>query len=408
MKNYFNKIIEDERVKTGLKFLKEDHENTLIEQKEICAISAPSFQEERRGKDYLKRFQDLGLEDIHMDEVGNVLGKISGTQNGPKLVVAAHLDTVFPEETDTTVKEKDGYLYAPAIGDDTRGLAEILSIIRAFRETGIEPIGDVVFCGNVCEEGLGDLRGVKHLFQNKKDIDGFMSIDGTGVGTIIHEATGSHRYKITYKGSGGHSFKDFGMPSAIHALGRAIAKIGDLKVPDDPKTTFTVGTVEGGTSVNAIAGEATMYVDMRSNSEEELLKLEKDCLKIVKDAVEEENNRWKHEEKIKVDIELLGNRPAGSQSEKEPIVEATVEAIKAIGLVPKIKGAASSDANIPISLGIPAIAVGRGGMSGEVHTLKEWFDPKDAYYGPQKTFLAIVGLVGIKNLSEPLLKKRSE
>lgn len=406
MKSHFDKILGDERVKRGVEFLKEDHENTLKEQKEICAISSPSFQEELRGKDYMKRFQDLGLEDVHMDEVGNVLGKISGNQNGPKLVVAAHLDTVFPQGTDTTVKEKDGYFYAPGIGDDTRGLAEILSIIRAFKETGIKPVGDVIFCGNVCEEGLGDLRGTKHLFQKQKDIDGFISIDGTGADTIIHEATGSHRYKITYRGLGGHSFKDFGMPSAIHALGRAIGKIGDLKVPEDPRTTFTVGTVEGGTSVNAIAATASMYVDMRSNSEEELLKLEKDFLKIVKESEEEENNRWNHEEKIKVNIELLGNRPAGSQSEKEPIIEATVEAIKAIGLEPKIKGAASTDANIPISLGIPAIAVGRGGMSGEIHTLKEWFDPKDAYYGPQKTFLAIVGLVGVKNLSEPCLRKR--
>jgi tripeptide aminopeptidase len=262
----YDNLIRNETVKQGLVYIKADQDNTLLDQKEICAIPAPPFKEKIRGEYYLQRLADLGLKDVRMDSEGNVLGIRPGTGNGPTLVVAAHLDTVFPEGTDTTVKEKDGKLYAPGISDDTRSLAALLSIVRAFNETNISTVGDIIFCGNVGEEGLGDLRGVKALFRDNKNIDGFISLDGTGAAGITYLATGSHRYKITYQGPGGHSFGAFGLPSATHALGRAIAKIADLQTPKEPKTTFTVGTVQGGTSVNAIAGEASMEVDMRSNS----------------------------------------------------------------------------------------------------------------------------------------------
>jgi acetylornithine deacetylase/succinyl-diaminopimelate desuccinylase-like protein len=180
-----------------------------------------------------------------MDTEGNVCGLLPGTGKGPKLLLTAHLDTVFPEGTDTTVREKDGKLYGPGISDDARGLASVLGVARAFKASGLKTVGDVMVCGNVGEEGLGNLRGVKALFRNHKDIDGFISVDGADVSAITYLATGSHRYEITYKGPGGHSFSAFGTPSAIHALGRAIARIADLKVPKEPKTTFTVGTVAG-------------------------------------------------------------------------------------------------------------------------------------------------------------------
>jgi len=244
--NAYSRLPSNPLVKKGVEFIKADHENTIAEQKEICEIPAPPFKEKIRAADYQRRLATLGLKNVQMDEEGNVFGFRPGVGKGSKLLVAAHLDTVFPEGTNTKVKEKDGILYAPGIADDTRGLAALLSVVRAFNDTGIKTMGDVMFCGNVGEEGLGDLRGVKALFRDHKDIDGFISIDGETPNGITYLATCSHRYEVTYKGPGGHSFNAFGRPSAIHALGRAIAKIAELKTHKDPKTTFTVGVISGG------------------------------------------------------------------------------------------------------------------------------------------------------------------
>ena len=233
--------------------------------------------------------QELGFKEASIDAEGNVIALRKGSGGGrPRLVVSAHLDTVFPEGTDVTLKEKDGAIIASGIGDDSRGLATMLSLIKAMNENQVATVGDILFVGTVGEEELGNLRGVKALFRDHGDIDGFISIDGLGITRVVNQATGSHRYEFTFKGPGGHSFAEFGLPSAIHAMGRAIAKIAELQPPADPKTTFTVGTVGGGTSVNAIAAEAKMAVDMRSNSEDELLKLEARLLELVKEAVADE------------------------------------------------------------------------------------------------------------------------
>jgi tripeptide aminopeptidase len=339
-----------------------------------------------------------------MDKESNAFGYRPGTGRGPKLLVAAHLDTVFPEGTNTKVKEKDGKIYAPGIADDSRGLAALLSVVRAFNNTGIRTMGDIIFCGNVGEEGLGDLRGVKALFRDHKDkdIDGFISIDGEDANNITYLATGSHRYEITYRGPGGHSFSAFGRPSATHALGRAIAKIAELKTPKDPKTTFTVGVISGGTSVNSIAAEAQMQMDMRSNKEKELLELEAKFLEIVKAAAAEENGRW-GSDKITVDIKLVGDRPAGLQSKDTMIVQAAWASTVAVGLKPSLRDPSSTDSNLPISLGIPAVTLNGGGKSENNHSPSESFDPTNAYMGPQRIFLMILGLVGVEGVNEPLL-----
>jgi tripeptide aminopeptidase len=292
VKEVYGRPTSQASVQKGLDFIRGDHENTVAEQKQICEIPAPPFKEQVRAEDFQKRLAALGLRDVQMDKEGNVFGYRPGAGKGPKLLVAAHLDTVFPAGTDVTVKEKDGTLYAPGIADDARGLAALLAIVRAFNTAAIKTTGDIIFCGNVGEEGLGDLRGVKALFREMKDIDGFISIDGNGAEKITYLATGSHRYEITYKGPGGHSFLAFGRPSAIHAMGRAIAKISDLTTPKEPKTTFTVGVVSGGTSVNSIAAEAKMLVDMRANRTEELLDLETKFMDIVRKAADEETVRW--------------------------------------------------------------------------------------------------------------------
>src|SRR3954462_9531424 len=337
----YTAILADPKVVKTLDDIKADDERALAEQKRITEIPAPPYKEKVRAEYYLKRFQELGFRDASIDAEGNVMALRKGSGGGPKLVVSAHLDTVFPEGTDVTVKEKDGVIPAPGIGDDSRGLAALLSLIQAMNANRIATVGDVLFVGTVGEEELGNLRGVKALFRDHADIDGFISIDGLGITRVVNQATGSHRYEMIFRGPGGHSFQEFGLPSATHAMGRAIAKISDLQTPSDPKTTFTVGTVSGGTSVNAIAGEARMAVDMRSNSTDELLKLEARLLDLVKQAVADENARW-NSDKMSVEIKLIGDRPAGIVALDSPIVQATQRAVAAVPRAPRVNFAGSS------------------------------------------------------------------
>ncbi len=401
----FGALARHPQVKQALAFLKSDDANTLADQKAMVVIPAPPFKEKARAENYRSRLAALGMKDARIDAEGNVIAVRRGSGGGPRLVVSAHLDTVFPEGTDLTIKERDGRLHAPGIGDDTRGLAELLSVVRAFNATGIKTVGDVLFVATVGEEGLGDLRGVKALFRDHKDIDGFISIDGSIADRITYLAVGSHRYRATFKGPGGHSFSNFGRPSAIHAMGRAIAKIGDLKTPNEPKTTFTVGTISGGTSVNAIAGDAVMEIDMRSVENPPLVQIDAEIQKAIRDAVAEENSRWGGEG-ISVEVKLVGDRPAGVQSLDTPIVHAALLATRAVGLQPMLEEAASTDSNLPISLGIPALTIGRGGKTDNQHSRDEWFDPTDAYVGPQRHFLMMLGLAGIEGASRPMLVKR--
>lgn len=400
----FQAILANPKVARTLEDIKADDARTLAEQKRITEIPAPPFKEKVRAEYYLKRFQELGLKDASIDSEGNVIALRKGSGGGrPKLVVSAHLDTVFPEGTDVSVKEKDGAILAPGIGDDSRGLAALLSLLKSINANEIATVGDVMFVGTVGEEELGNLRGVKALFRDHTDIDGFISIDGLGISRVVNQATGSHRFEMIFKGPGGHSFQEFGLPSAIHAMGRAIAKISDLQTPSDPKTTFTVGTVVGGTSVNAIAGEARMAVDMRSNSTEELLKLEARLLDLVKMAVAEENARWKSD-KMTVEIKLIGDRPAGIVAMDSPIVQATQRAVSTIARGPRVTFAGSStDSNMAMSLGIPAVTIGGGGEGGNWHSRNEWYKPVDGWLGPQNALLTVLTLAGLDGVSKPVL-----
>ena len=402
----YSAILANPKVIKTLDDIKADDARALEEQKRITEIPAPPYKEKVRAEYYLKRFQELGFKDASIDTEGNVIGLRRGSGNGPKLVVSAHLDTVFPEGTDVTVKEKDGVVLAPGIGDDSRGLAALLSLIQAMNSNELKTVGDVLFVGTVGEEELGNLRGVKALFRDHTDIDGFISIDGLGITRVVNQATGSHRFEMIFKGPGGHSFQEFGLPSAIHAMGRAIAKISELQPPSEPKTTFTVGTVVGGTSVNAIAGEARMAVDMRSNSTEELLKLEARLLGLVKDAVVEENRRW-NTDKIAVEIRLIGDRPAGIVAMDSPIVQATQRTVAKITGTPRVTFAGSStDSNLAMSLGIPAVTIGGGGEGGNWHSRNEWYKPVDAYFGPQNALLTVLVLSGLDGVSRPALAVR--
>jgi tripeptide aminopeptidase len=400
-------VIAASKVRKALADIKADDAAAFAEQKHITEIPAPPFKESVRGSYLLQRFRELGLKDAAIDAEGNVIGLRRGSGAGrPKLVISAHQDTVFPEGTDVSVKEKDGMVLAPGIGDDSRGLAALLSLLKAMNANDLVTVGDVMFVATVGEEELGNLRGVKALFRDHADIDAFISIDGMGISRIVNQGTGSHRYEFIFKGPGGHSFQEFGLPSAIHAMGRAIAKISDLETPSEPKTTFTVGTVRGGTSVNAIAAEARMTVDMRSDSTEELLKLEGRLLGLVKQAVVEENARWKTD-KLTLEIKLIGDRPAGLTRADSPLVLATQGAVKA--LMPAAQVAlvgSSTDSNQAMSLGIPAVTVGGGGEGGNWHSKSEWYRPAEAWLGPQSALLTVLTLTGLDGTSKPTLVVR--
>ena len=395
------------RVKAALDAIKADDAAAFAEQKRITEIAAPPYKEKVRAEYYLKRMQELGFKDAAIDAEGNVIARRKGSGGGhPLLAVAAHLDTVFPEGTDVTVKEKDGTFVGPGLGDDARGLAALLAVIKAMNANELSTVGDILFVGDVGEEELGNLRGMKALFRDHGDIDGFISIDGLGIDKIANQGTGSHRYEFVFKGPGGHSFQEFGLPSAIHAMGRAVAKISDLQTPSNPKTTFTVGTVSGGTSVNAIAAEARMAVDMRSNSTEELLKLEAKLIDLVKQAVAEENTRWKTD-KLTLEIKLIGDRPAGITMADQPIVQVVRQSVSAVRNGPNpTLGGSSTDANLPMSLGIPAVTIGGGGEGGNWHSRNEWYKPVDAWLGPQRALLAILALQGLEGVSKPVLAVR--
>ena len=405
IKSTYETLMSNDTVIRGLDFMMADDERTLNDQIAICEIPAPTFDERVRGRYYMERLSELDLDCVEMDSAGNVFGLLEGSADGPKLLVAAHLDTVFPEGTDVKVACKHQMYCAPGIGDNSRGLASLLSVIRGFTETHVKPVGNVIFCGNVGEEGLGDLAGVKALFRNNTDIDGFIAVDGLGSRDIVYLATGSRRYEVTYRGPGGHSFGAFGVPSAIHAMGRAIGKIADLKTPTNPKVTFTVGMVSGGTSVNSIAAKATMLIDMRANATGGLSEFEAKALEAIELATDEENARWQSDS-ITVHVKLIGDRPAGSQATDSVIVQAAYASIQALGNTPNLEGPHSTDANVPIALGIPAICLGGGGRGGNAHSPDEWYENVDAYLGPQSIFLTILGLVGVEGVCDPILPQR--
>jgi tripeptide aminopeptidase len=391
----FDAVHADPKVTKALSDLQADDARTYEEQKRIAQIPSPPFKEKVRAEYFLKRIKETGLPEAEIAPEGYVIATRKGSKGRPRLVVSAHLDTVFPEGTDVKVTERDGVAHGAGIGDDARGLAALLSVTGVLEKSGIETVGDVVFVGTVGEEGLGNLRGVKALFHDRKDIDGFISVDGIDVGRLINHGTGSHRYEFIFKGPGGHSFSEFGLPSAVHAMGRAIAKIADVQTPTDPKTTFTVGTAQGGTSVNGIAGEAHMALDMRSNDEGALLKEEAEILGLVKQAVDDENRRW-NSQALTLEIKLIGDRP--------PIVQTARRSIASVLKGGKFTLAGgSTDSNVAMSLGIPAVTISGGGAGGNQHSRSEWYKPVNAYAGPQNTLLTLLTLVGVQGVSEPVL-----
>ena len=370
---------------------------TLEQQVSICEIPAPPFKEQRRAEEFRRRLIALGYADARIDAEGNVITQV-GRGNGPVVMIAGHLDTVFPEGTAVATTRTGTRIAGPGIGDDCRGLAVVLTLARVLKEQRVEPAGTLYLVGNVGEEGPGDLRGVRHLFTKEFPgrIQYFISVDGAGGGAITSRAVGSHRYTVSFEGPGGHSYGAFGMANPMHAMGRAIANIADLQVPTRPKVTFNVGIVRGGTSVNTITPLAQMEIDMRSESPEALATVDAQIRAAVEAGVAAERARWPNSRAgITVRYDTIGIRPTGAQSDDAPLVRTAWAAVEALGWIPATT-ASSTDANLPISLGIPAITINGGGRSAGAHGTEEYYEElPDSYKGPQLALLIVTALTGI-------------
>ncbi len=384
-------------VAQALAALERENAWTLDEQAAICRIPAPPFKEAARAAAYRDRLVALGVRNVRIDAEGNVIGELRGAAPGPTVLLSGHLDTVFPEGTDVTVRREGTRLVGPGIGDDCRGLAVVLAVTRQLAGGTVPFAGRVLVVGTVGEEGPGNLRGVRAIYSSplRDSITHFISVDGTGYG-VTNGGVGSNRYRVRYVGPGGHSYGAFGMPNPIHAMGRAIAKISDLQVPREPKVTFNVGIVSGGTSVNSISADGTMEIDLRSASAAALAALDAQVQAALRAALAEERSRWPGS-RVRLDlvIDTIGIRPAGMTPDTAVIVRAALDAAKTLGIYAPLT-TSSTDANIPMGLGLSAITIDGGGVGRGAHSLDESYDDRaDGYKGPQWALLVVLGLTGV-------------
>ncbi|WEX11014.1 M20/M25/M40 family metallo-hydrolase [Chelativorans sp. AA-79] len=393
-------IIASDAFKKAQFILREQHDLLVEQIIELTEIPAPPFKEERRARAYEQKFHDLGLEDVGRDDIGNVLGVRRGRGNGQMIAVAAHLDTVFPEGTDCSVRREGTKLFAPGVGDDTRGLAVLLAFIRALDGAGIETEQDLLFVGDVGEEGKGDLRGVRHLFTEGKyrhQIAGFFTVDGLELEKVTTTAVGSYRYRVAFRGPGGHSLAAFGTVNPAYALGTLLEGMSRFEVPEEPRTTYCASTFGGGTSVNAIPEEVWAEIDLRSEKQEELDRIDAQLHEQIERAVAKENERADTSNgPITADVKRIGDRPAGGTPHDTRIVQAAFAALPAFGFEPTT-GSSSTDANIPMSLGVPAIRLGSGGTGGRAHSVDEWIDvePEESLRGLYAGLATILGTAGM-------------
>lgn len=377
-----------------------DHDRIVEDIVTLTEIPAPPFKEERRAAAWRDMLAAQRLEEVETDGIGNVTGLRRGTGNGGLVVVAAHLDTVFPEGTDVTVRREGTKLFAPGVGDDTRSLAVLLGIMRAMDRAGLRTRRDILFVADVGEEGNGDLRGIRHLFTQgrwRERIEAFITVDSPNMEEIVTGGVGSKRYRVFFRGPGGHSFKAFGTVNPLYAMAGAMSALSAVEVPQEPVTTFCASIVGGGTSVNAIPNETWMEIDLRSESAAELARLDRRFRDIVAEAVAAENAARKTASgAVTADIVTIGDRPAGATAPDADIVRHATAALRAHGFAP-VHAVSSTDANIPMSLGIPAIKIGSGGRGGRAHSLEEWIDVEkgESLRGISATLAAIIAVAGL-------------
>ncbi|ODS81839.1 MAG: peptidase M20 [Cytophagaceae bacterium SCN 52-12] len=391
-------IAEDPAVRSAFEIAEKTDPRTIQDLVLLTGIPAPPFKEEKRGEKFASMLSEAGIDSVWTDGVGNVIGLRKGTVRKRAVMVDAHLDTVFPEETDVRVSTSGDTLKAPGIGDDTRGLAVLLAGLRAMNQSGIKTDADVLFAATVGEEGLGDLRGVKHLFGSSgPKIDAHIALDGVSIGGIVNSTVGSIRYRVTFSGPGGHSYGAFGLANPHNALAGTISRFveeADIYTRAGIKTTYNIGVIGGGTSVNAVPFESWMEVDMRSESPERLKGLDDIFRNAVAKALDRENEIKRMGEDLTVDIRQVGDRPSGSIAEDSPLVQRTAASAALLGAVPLL-GASSTNSNTPLALGIPSVTIGTGGKAGGAHSLDEWFLNEDGYLGVHHMLLVMLSEAGI-------------
>jgi len=366
-------------------------------QRELTEIPAPPFGEAARSEWLLQRFTALGLENVQRDDLGNVLGFLHNA-SAPLIGISAHLDTVFPQGTALQTREEGNRLYGPGISDNAAGVIALLAVANALKKTLLKPATNILFIGNVGEEGEGNLRGMRHLFAAsawRDAIQSLLVIDGAGTDTYVNQALGSRRFEITFRGPGGHSWSDFGVPNPIILLARALARFSEVQAPESPRTTFNVGVVSGGTSVNSIPESATARVDLRSASMEELQKLEDRLRECVAEAWREAPLSHRSGElKVTLAIENIGDSPAAELPKDARILQ-IVRAVDKHLRIESSPRLASTDANVPLALQIEATTIGAGGDGGGAHTLREWFDCSNRDLGLKRILLVLLALTGV-------------
>lgn len=392
------KLTKDKSIQQAFSTIDELEPQTTKDLILLTEIPAPPFMEEKRGLQFKKMLEEAGADKVWIDEVGNVIALRKGKTGGRVVALDAHLDTVFPEGTDVTVKINGDTLKAPGIGDDTRGLAVVIAVLRALEKASVETSADVLLIGSVGEEGLGDLRGVKHLFE-KGDlkIDSWISIDGGEIGRMATGGLGSIRYKATFNGPGGHSWGAFGMANPHHALGKAIdifSEEASKYTATGSKVSFNVGRIGGGTSVNSIPFESWMEVDMRSVDPDRLKKIDEIFKASMQRGLDEYNKGVKKGEPLTLDLEVIGLRPSGFQKDELAVIQRSMAAAKYFNAETSTSPG-STNSNIPISLGIPSVTIGRGGIGGGAHSLHEWWMNKDGAEAIKFALLLTVAEAGM-------------
>jgi tripeptide aminopeptidase len=393
------KFLKKSKIKAAFERIALLDPTTLKRHIELTEIEAPPFKEARRAKVFADYFKTLGMDSVWIDTEGNVLGLLQGSEGNRTVALDAHLDTVFPEGTEVKVRIENDTLYAPGIGDDTRGLSMLLTLLETIKTEQIQPKDDLLFVGSVGEEGLGDLRGVKHLFRSGGPrIDAWIAIDGGAIGRVNNKGLGSYRYRITFSGPGGHSWGAFGLANPHHALGQAITNFvqtADAYTSKGPKTSYNVGVISGGTSINSIPFESVMEIDIRSVDPARLEVMESLLEDAVNQALLDQNQRKRRGPELTVKIDKIGNRPSGELSDQLPLVQRTLAATQAFGVTPYLTRG-STNSNIPIAKGIPAVTIGRGGDGGNAHSLDEWWTNKEGHKAIQLALLILLMEAGME------------
>jgi len=398
MNDLISRLLAHQRIRAARHHIERTDEVTLARQAALSAIPAPTGAEARRAARIAELFREIGLTDVAVDQAGNVHGWLgrNGGKSAP-VVLAAHLDTVFGPEVDVAVERRGQRLEGPGISDNARGLAALVTVAEAMVVARVPASRPILFAATVGEEGWGDLRGVKHLLNGKHDVRpaAFIALDGAGLDRVIHRALGSKRYHVTFRGPGGHSWAAFGVANPANAVGRAAALLADLPPQQTPRTTCAVVRLGGGTGLNSIPQEAWLDLDLRSEDPRALAQLDVTVRAALERAADDENRRRTvGSPALRVEIQLLGDRPSGMTPRAHPLVQAAVAANRALGRDAEL-ASASTDANVPIALGIPAIALGAGGKAGDAHLATEWYENVEGALGIVRALLVTAAMAEV-------------